>query len=57
MILKSIFTKDIALTLINKYGHKLIDVQDNRRDPRFKVFIFENTKEFIKDFEMVSKGK
>ena len=41
---KRVFKKTYALKLI-KAGHNLLDMETNLRDNRFKVYVFEDTKE------------
>ena len=45
---KDIFTKWVADEL-EKRGHELFKTRQNKRLPRYKVFVFPNTPEFEKD--------
>ena len=48
-----IFSKRVATLLIGK-AHKLIRTEDNRKDKKFLVFIFEDSGELRKDLTDIS---
>lgn len=53
MKVKKIFKKSIAMYLIRK-GHDLKDIELNLKNNRFKVFIFMETPELLKDLTEMS---
>ncbi|HID0816102.1 DUF5659 domain-containing protein [Clostridium botulinum] len=54
MKVKKIFTKKVAYELIQK-GHNLVDMEDNLKHKGFKVYVFEETQELLKDLTQITK--
>ena len=48
-----IFSKRVATLLIGK-GHNLLRTEDNRKDKKFLVFIFQDSGELRKDLTNIS---
>lgn len=53
MGIKKIFKKSVAMCLIRR-GHDLKDIESNLKDNRFKVFLFEETQELLKDLTEIT---
>ena len=51
---KNIYKKSLAIELI-KMGHDLLHTMRNRENPKYQVFVFVETPEFIKDLIALSK--
>ena len=51
-----VYTRWIALEL-RRQGFKIIGTDINEYNPEFKVWIFEETPDFIKAFRAVSQSK
>ncbi|ENK1242996.1 hypothetical protein AB2063_001124 [Clostridium botulinum] len=54
MKVKKIFTKKVAYELIQK-GHNLIDMEKNLKHEGFKVYVFEETEELLRDLTEITK--
>lgn len=39
------------------HGHKILKVEDSEKDPRFKVFLFEDTAELHNTMKKFQKGE
>lgn len=46
---KRIFDFKLMQYLVQR-GHNVVRIEDDKKDPRRKVFVFERTDEFTKDF-------
>ncbi len=51
---KEIFSIRVANELV-RLGHKIIDVRLNYKDPKLRVFIFNETEQLKKDLEDIFK--
>ena len=52
---KRIFTQRVAMELMRK-GHELVRCERNPKNEKLIVFIFNATKEFYLDFNLVDKA-
>lgn len=46
---KRIFDFKLMQYLVQR-GHNVVRIEDDKKDPKRKVFVFERTEEFTKDF-------
>ena len=53
---KLIFNSYIARQLLVKYKHQIIDLKKDRTRENGVVFVFECTKQFLKDLEELSNS-
>lgn len=51
-----VYTRWIAVEL-RKLGFKIIGTDVNEYNPEFKVWIFEETEEFLQAFRLISQSK
>lgn len=54
MQVKKVFSKRVAYELIGK-EHDLIDMEDNLKFPKFKVFIFRETPALLRDMTIITE--
>ncbi|QXE20028.1 DUF5659 domain-containing protein [Clostridium sp. 001] len=52
-MIKKIFKKSVAMCLIRR-GHDLKDTETNLKNNRFKVFLFEENQELLKDLTEIT---
>lgn len=48
-----IYKKSLALELKNK-GHKIFKTRINLKNPKYEVFVFENSMQFKKDWDDIN---
>lgn len=53
---KVVFSKELANILVDK-GFKIIKTDINLKDPKFKVFVFENSEGLLEEIEAYRKSK